>query len=130
MDRSEQIRTHVDHGTISRPPALAPSIRRRSLEVHFSRIRYSAESMKSVNVFLFFISLPSSCHSSPISRQFRIYDLTVLYSHRNYLNLPTPVPVISPVASDARFTLRCGPPNSEDIHKQSVYTCSEHTVGR
>jgi hypothetical protein len=26
----------------------------------------------------------------------RLYDLTVLYSHRNYLNFPTPVPVISP----------------------------------
>ena len=38
-------------------------------DVHFSPIRYLAQSTKSVKVFFFFIILPSSRHCSPISAQ-------------------------------------------------------------
>src|SRR6266568_182371 len=50
-----------------RPPALPPSMTRRSGEVHFSAIRCSAAAMKSVKVFIFFIIRPSSCQALPIS---------------------------------------------------------------
>ncbi len=60
---------------ISRPPALPPSITRRSLDVHFSAMRYSAQSMKSVKVFFFFMSMPSSCQASPISSPPRMWAM-------------------------------------------------------
>ncbi len=50
-----------------RPPALPPSMTRRSFEVYLSAIRGSAHAMKSVNVFFFDIIRPWSCHFLPIS---------------------------------------------------------------
>ena len=60
---------------IRRPPALPPSMSRRSGEVHFSRTRNSAQSMKSKKVFFFFMSMPSSCHASPISSPPRMWAI-------------------------------------------------------
>ena len=52
---------------MSNPPALPPMAYRCLAEVNFSRIRNSAQSMKSWKVFTFFINLPSSYHKRPIS---------------------------------------------------------------
>ena len=51
----------------SRPPALPPWITSRSGDVNLFATRYSAQSMKSVKVFIFCIIRPCSRHSSPSS---------------------------------------------------------------
>src|SRR5450830_105274 len=50
-----------------RPPALPPSMTRRSFAVIFCAMRDSAAEMKSENVFFFLSIFPSSCHFFPIS---------------------------------------------------------------
>ena len=60
---------------IRRPPALAPSIARRSGDVYFSPIRNSAAAMKSVNVFFLFIMRPWSCQALPISPPPRMWAM-------------------------------------------------------
>jgi hypothetical protein len=52
---------------IRSPPALPPSTTSRSRLQYFPATRNPAAAMKSVNVFLFFIRRPSSCHALPMS---------------------------------------------------------------
>ncbi len=52
---------------IKSPPAEPPWIISRSVDVYLFCTRYSATSMKSLNVFIFFIIRPASRHSSPSS---------------------------------------------------------------
>ncbi len=51
----------------SNPPALPPEITSWSGLVRPAATRWSAQAMKSVNVFFFFSSLPSSYQARPIS---------------------------------------------------------------
>src|SRR5882762_10730797 len=52
---------------MSMPPALAPWMTRYWLDVYFCAMRYSADAMKSVNVFILFIMRPASRQGSPNS---------------------------------------------------------------
>src|SRR3989449_7525085 len=52
---------------ISKPPALLPSITRRSFDPKPCATRYSAQAMKSVKVLFLCIMRPSSCQALPIS---------------------------------------------------------------
>jgi len=47
----EQIRAYIQNRPINRPPALRPSITKRSFDPYPWASRYSAQAMKSVNVF-------------------------------------------------------------------------------
>ena len=60
---------------ISKPPALPPSMTRRSFEVYLSAIRCSATAMKSVNVFFFDSMRPWSCHFLPRSPPPRMWPM-------------------------------------------------------
>ena len=60
---------------MSKPPALRPIANNLPGFVNRSRIRYSAQAMKSVNVFFFFSSLPSSYHWRPSSCPPRIWAM-------------------------------------------------------
>ena len=60
---------------ISRPPALPPSMARRSFAVYFSATRNSAAAMKSVKVFFLFIMRPWSCQALPISPPPRMWAM-------------------------------------------------------
>ena len=52
---------------ISRPPALPPRMTRRSAAVHPSAMSFSAQAMKSLNVFILVINRPCSYQGRPIS---------------------------------------------------------------
>ena len=52
---------------MSRPPAEDPSAARRWSATHPEECSHFAQAMKSVNVFFFFRSLPSSYQARPIS---------------------------------------------------------------
>ena len=52
---------------IRRPPALPPRMTRRSAAVHPSAMSFSAQEMKSLNVFILFINRPCSYQGRPIS---------------------------------------------------------------
>src|SRR5688500_15329098 len=49
------------------PPALPPMIPKCCGEVYFSAIKYSAQAIKSFQVFGLVAPLPAKCHSSPYS---------------------------------------------------------------
>src|SRR5262249_214222 len=60
---------------IRRPPALRPAMASRSRAQYFSFTRWSAQAMKSVNVFIFFSIFPSSYHCRPISLPPRMWAI-------------------------------------------------------
>ena len=61
---------------MSNPPALPPSITRRSGAEMWFFTNHSAQSTKSVKVFFLRINMPSSCHASPSSSPPRMWAMT------------------------------------------------------
>src|SRR5690606_27793464 len=72
---------------IRSPPALPPSAYTCPLDVYLLAIKYLAQSIKSVKVLIFFISLPSSYQWRPISSPPRTWAMAYINPLFNKDNL-------------------------------------------